>query len=127
MAFDEKLAGRIREILGTSPHIVEKKMFGGVCFLLDGKMACGVLNSDLISKIGRENHEKIKDQKHVRPFDFSGKPMMGIIYVAPAGLKTKKDLARWVEMGVEHSRSLPAKKKKQGVRSQAAPGRIDPR
>jgi hypothetical protein len=112
LAYDEKLADRVREILGTSRNFVEKKMFGGLCFLLDGKMVCGVLKTDLVAKIGRGNHEKIKDQKHVRPFDFSGKSMMGIIYVAPAGLKTKKDLAKWVEMGKEHAESLPQKKKK---------------
>jgi TfoX/Sxy family transcriptional regulator of competence genes len=109
MAFDEKLASRIREILSESKGITEKKMFGGVCFLLNGKMVCGVLKDELIAKIGRENHERIVTREHVRPFDFSGKPMMGMVYVAAEGVKTKKDLSRWVEMSKENTRTNAAK------------------
>ena len=110
MAYNEELATRLREALSPSKGIVEKKMFGGLCFLLDGRMICGVLKEDLIAKIGRENHVRIGTQRHVRPFDFTGKPMMGMIYVAPAGLKTRKDLSRWVEMAKAHARTLPPKK-----------------
>jgi TfoX/Sxy family transcriptional regulator of competence genes len=106
MAYDEHLAGRVREVLNESKGITEKKMFGGLCFLLDGKMICGVRNDDLIAKIGKDNHEKIATFKHVRPFDLTGKPMKGIVYVAQAGLETKKDLAKWIEMGKEHVRNL---------------------
>ena len=111
MAYDEKLAGRVREILGKSKGITEKKMFGGLCFLYKGNMLGGVLKDDLIVKYDKAEHEKIISQKHVRPFDFSGKPMAGIAYVGPAGIKTKKDLARWVEMCKAHAASLPPKKK----------------
>jgi TfoX/Sxy family transcriptional regulator of competence genes len=110
MAYNEKLAARIRELLAGSPGIVEKQMFGGICFLLDGKMVCGVRNDDLIAKIGKENHDKIAALTHVRPFDFTGKPMKGIVYVATAGLKTKKDLAKYVELGKEHIRNSAKKK-----------------
>ena len=106
MAYDEKLASRIREILSESKGITEKKMFGGVCFLLYGKMVCGVLKDEMIAKIGRENHERIAAQKHVRPFDFSGKPMMGMVYVTAAGLKTKRDLSKWVEMSRANTAAL---------------------
>ena len=106
MAYDEQLATRIREILGESTGITEKKMFGGVCFLMNGKMICGVRNDDLIAKIGKDNHEKMANRKHVRPFDFTGKAMKGIVYVAQAGLKTKRDLTGWIEMGKEHVRNL---------------------
>jgi TfoX/Sxy family transcriptional regulator of competence genes len=112
MAYDEKLAGRIREILRGSKGITEKKMFGGICFLVNGKMVCGVLKNDLVAKIGKENHNKAISQKHVRSFNFTGKPMVGIVYVAPTGLKARKDLAKWVAMGKEHAQSLPKKKKK---------------
>jgi TfoX/Sxy family transcriptional regulator of competence genes len=112
MAYDEKLAQRIREILGKSKAVSEKKMFGGICFLVNGKMACGVLKNDLIAKIGKENHNQAMSQKHVRSFDFTGKPMAGIVYVAPAGLKTKNDLKKWVEMGkVSAQRRYKDKKK----------------
>jgi len=106
MAYDEKLASRIREILSELKGITEKKMFGGVCFLLNGKMLCGVLKDELIAKIGRENHERVATQKHVRAFDFSGKPMMGMVYVAPGGLKTKRDLSKWVEMSRANTAAL---------------------
>src|SRR5258708_36268946 len=112
MAYDEKLAERIREILGKSKAVSEKKMFGGLCFLVNGKMACGVLKNDLIAKNGRGNHEKSAGQKHVRPFDFTGKPMMGIVYVAPAGVQTKKDLGKWGELGKGHAQTMPDKKNK---------------
>jgi TfoX/Sxy family transcriptional regulator of competence genes len=112
VAYNEELAARMREVLSGSRGIVEKKMFGGLCFLLDGRMICGVLKDDLIAKIGRENHERIAEQEHVRPFDFTGKPMRGMVYVAPAGLKTKKELSRWIEMAKGHAGTLPPKKTK---------------
>jgi TfoX/Sxy family transcriptional regulator of competence genes len=112
MAYDEKLAGRIREILGQSKSITEKKMFGGLCFLWDGGMIGGVLGDEMVVKVGAENHGKAVAGNWVRPFDFTGKPMVGIVYVAPAGLKSKKDLAKWVAMGKNHAKSLPRKKKK---------------
>lgn len=112
MAYDEALAGRVREILGGSKGITEKKMFGGVCFLLNGNMIGGVLKNDLIVKFDKTEHDKVVAQKHVRPFDFSGRPMAGIVYVEPAGLGAKKDLAKWVEMGKAHAANLPKKKKK---------------
>ena len=112
MAYDEKLAGRIRALFAQSKGIVEKQMFGGLSFLLDGKMVCGVLKNDLIAKIGREKHEQISSRQHVRAFDFTGKPMMGMIYVAPGGLKTKKELSKWVQMATEHVKALPPKKGK---------------
>ncbi len=112
MAYDEKLADRIREILGKSKSITEKKMFGGICFLYEGKMIGGVLKNEMVVKIGAENHNKAMALKHVRSFNFTGKPMVGIVYVAPEALKTKKDLAKWVEMGRAHAQSLPPKKKK---------------
>jgi len=111
MAYDEKLAERVREVLGKSKSITEKKMFGGICFLYNGNMMVGVLKNDLIVKYDKTEHEKIIAQKHVRPFDFAGRPMAGIAYVGPAGVKTKKDLAKWVELGKAHAASLPKKKK----------------
>jgi TfoX/Sxy family transcriptional regulator of competence genes len=105
MAYDEQLAARVRDILRESTGITEKKMFGGLCFLLDGKMICGVRNDDLIAKIGKDNHDKVANLKHVRPFDFTGKPMKGIVYVALAGLRTKKELTEWIEMGQEDVRN----------------------
>jgi TfoX/Sxy family transcriptional regulator of competence genes len=110
MAYDEKLADRIRKILGKSKSIREQKMFGGLCFLVKGKMACGVLKSDLVVKIGKENHNKAMAYKHVRSFDFTGKPMAGIVYVSAAGLKSKKDLTKRVKMGLDQAKTRLKKK-----------------
>ncbi|HUI70716.1 MAG TPA: TfoX/Sxy family protein [Spirochaetia bacterium] len=112
MAYDEELASRIRQILSQSRGVTEKKMFGGVCFLLNGKMVCGVLKDELIAKIGRENHERVGARKHVRPFDFSGKPMMGMVYVAPEGLTTEKKLSQWIEMAKDQIEAGAAKGQK---------------
>lgn len=112
MAYDEALAGRMREILGKTRGVTEKKMFGGLCFLLNGNMIGGVLKDELVVKIGKEIHERIGNPKHVRPFDFTGKAMMGIVYVGPQGLKSKKDLAKWIEWGKAHAQSLPKKIRK---------------
>jgi TfoX/Sxy family transcriptional regulator of competence genes len=112
MAYDEKLTDRIRQILGKSRTVTEKKMFGGLCFLVKGKMVCGVLKDEMVVKIGAENHEKAVAQKHVRPFDFTGKPMVGIIYVGPGAFKSKKDLAKWVAMGRDRAENLSKEKKK---------------
>jgi TfoX/Sxy family transcriptional regulator of competence genes len=111
VAYDEHLAQRVREILRESKGVTGKKMFGGLCFLLNGNMMGGVLKENLIVKFDKADHEKVITQKHVRPFDFSGRPMAGIVYVGPGGLKTKKDLAKWVEMAKAHAGSLPRKKK----------------
>ena len=116
MAYDEKLASRIRDILSQSKGLQEKKMFGGLCFLLDGKMVCGVLKDELIAKIGRENHERIAAQNHVRPFDFTGKPMMGMVYVSPEGMKTRRELSRWVELAKGNVTSSEKKNKQGKVR-----------
>lgn len=112
MAYDETLAARVREILRDSKGLTEKKMFGGICFLINGNMAGGILKDNLIVKFDKAEHEKVAAQKNVRPFDFSGRPMAGIVYVEPAGVKSKKDLAKWVQMGKAHAQSLPPKKKK---------------
>ena len=111
MAYDEALAGRIREILGKSRGVTEKKMFGGLCFLLNGSMIGGVLKDQLVVKIGRQAHEKLGNPRHVRPFDFTGKPMMGIVYVAPQGLKSRKDLAKWLELGKNQAQNTALSKR----------------
>ncbi len=112
MAYDEKLEVRIREVLKGRKGVSSKKMFGGVCFLCDEKMFVGIVKNDLMVRVGPENHNKAIAHKHARSMDFTGKPMIGFIYVAPAGLKTRKDLAKWVEMGRVYAMELPAKKKK---------------
>ena len=109
MAYNQNLAQRVRDELQDAPGFQEKKMFGGVGFLVQGNMACGVHGEDLIIRVGKDNYVKALDQSHTRPFDMTGKPMSGWIVVVPQGVQTKSDLREWVKQGVEFARSLPAK------------------
>ncbi len=111
MVYDEKLAGRIRKSLKHKKGVTEKKMFGGIAFLLDGKMFCGVLKNDLIVRTGPEHYEKALTKPHARPFDFSGRPMRGFLYVGPNGCKTEKILWEWIDLGIEYLTLLRKKEK----------------
>jgi TfoX/Sxy family transcriptional regulator of competence genes len=106
MAYDEQLAARVRKILRRRKDVTEKKMFGGLSFLLDGKMCCGVLQNDLVVRIQPEDYQAALEQPHVRPMDFTGRPLKGFIYVGPEGCQTEKELSRWIEHGVEFVSSI---------------------
>ena len=108
MAYNLKLAERIRSELSGIP-IVEKKMFGGVGFLLNGNMACGVNKNDLIVRVDPEKHSALLKKPHARPFDMTGRPMKGWLVVEADGCKTDKQLGTWVKEGVEFALTLPAK------------------
>ena len=109
MAYDEELAARVRDELALEPDVTERKMFGGVCFMLRGNMCCGVMKRDLIVKLGADDHERALSAPHTRPFDFSGRPMKGMIYVAAEGTAADADLQRWIEWAAGRARSLPPK------------------
>ena len=109
MAYDEALAQRIRQVLAGEPDLVEKKMFGGVGFLLRGNMACGVHGDSLIVRVGRERYPEALARPHARVFDMTGRPMVGWVEVAPAGFASAAELRRWIALGVEHVKTLPAK------------------
>jgi hypothetical protein len=109
MAYDEGLAQRIRETLGDRPGLEEKKMFGGVGFMLHGNMACGVNKEDLIVRVGPEKYEDTVIRPHARPFDFTGRPMKGWVMIGPEGYASEEDLEGWVAEGVEFALSLPPK------------------
>jgi hypothetical protein len=111
MAFNQILAERIRVILIPHPEVVEMKMFGGVGFILNGNMACGVQGNDVIVRVGVENNDRILSQPNTRPFmPIHGKPMAGWILVAPEGTADEPDLQGWVSMGYEYAATLPEKK-----------------
>lgn len=99
MAYDEALADRIRRVVGPRPDVIEKKMFGGIAFLLDGKMFCGIVNDDLMVRVGPERYEAALAEAHVRPMDFTGRPMNGYVYVGPTGSQTEKAIRKWVDLG----------------------------
>jgi TfoX N-terminal domain len=112
MAYSEKLASRIREILAGDNDVAEKKMFGGVCFMANGHMAVGILGEELMVRTGESGFDEALKRPHARIMDFTGKPMRGFLVVAPAGIKTKDALAGWIGLGAAHARSLPPKKPK---------------
>ncbi len=97
MAYDLSLAERIRRVLGPRADVSERKMFGGVAFMLDGKMFCGLVGEDLMVRVGPELHAQALAEPHARPMDFTGRPMKGYVFVAPAGTRTEKALARWLD------------------------------
>ena len=85
-------------------------MFGGLCFLLNGNMLCAVNGDKLMARVGQQNYEFAPAQKHVAEMDFTGKPLKGIIYVLPDGMKRKNSLKKWVDMCIEFVGALPKKK-----------------
>jgi hypothetical protein len=109
MAYDEGLAQRVREVLEGQPGLEEKKMFGGVGFMLQGNMACGVLGEDLIVRVGPGRYEQALGRPQTRVFDMTGRPMKGWVMVAAGGYESEEDLAGWVRQGVDLALSLPAK------------------
>jgi TfoX/Sxy family transcriptional regulator of competence genes len=111
MPYDDVLAARLRAVLGSITGLEEKKMFGGVGFLVDGNMACGVHQDDLIVRVGAAIYGQSLLQPHTRPFDMTGRPMAGWIMVEPQGCDTQAKLEEWVDRGVAFARSLPPKEK----------------
>jgi hypothetical protein len=109
MAYDEGLATRVRDVLGEQPGLAEKKMFGGLAFLLNGNMACGVRGDDLIVRVAADTADAVADEPGTRPFDLTGRPMKGWLMVAADGHAEDDDLRRWVGRGVAHATSLPPK------------------
>lgn len=109
MAYDETLAARVRDVLSDEFGVVERKMFGGLAFMLRGNMAVGVINNDLMVRVGKENHEESLALPHARPMDFTGRSMTGFIYVDPLGMESDDDLRAWVGRGVVYAGSLPEK------------------
>ena len=109
MAYDEGLAERIREELAGEPGLVEKTMFGGVAFLLDGNMAVGIIGDDLMVRVGPAAYEAALQRPYTRVFDMTGRPMKGWVVVESIGLEDDGAFTEWVREGVAFARSLPAK------------------
>jgi len=108
VAYDLKLSERIRSELEGAPF-VEKKMFGGVGFLIHGNMAVGVYKDDLIVRLDPKQYDKLIRKTGAKLFDITGKPMKGWLMVEPNGCKTKKQLSAWVKEGIEFALTLPPK------------------
>lgn len=109
MGYDEGLAQRIRELLRDMPGFVEKKMFGGVGYLLHGNMACGVNKDNLIVRLGPERDEEAMGMPHTKPFNITVRPMKGWVMVMAEGYESDEDLGDWVQQGIDFALSLPPK------------------
>ena len=109
MAYDETLAQCIRELLADKHSVVEKKMFGGIAYMLDGNMFCGIVKDQLMVRVGPERYDDALARPHAAPMDFTGRPMRGMVYVEREGCRSDEALQWWVEQGLGFAASLPAK------------------
>lgn len=109
MAYSEVLAERVRAIL-SGRDVVEKKMMGGLTFLVDGRMVCGIFRDDLLARVGAEGHDEALARPHVRVMDFSGRVMRGFVVVEIAGLPTRRSLERWIDIGLAVANAAPTKR-----------------
>lgn len=109
MAYSEELAQRVRDVLKDRSGVVEKKMFGGLAFMVDGHMCCGIVGDELMLRVGRERYEEVLASPHARPMDFTGRPSKGMVYISRGGLRTDESLSNWVERGLDFVSTLPPK------------------
>ena len=109
MAYDEKLATRIRAELTGHRGVAEKKMFGGLAFIFDGNVCCGIVGEDLMVRVGADDTDAALAKPHTRLFEMSGRSMTGWVIVDVGAVKTKRRLGPWVRRGVAFASSLPPK------------------
>ena len=109
MAFDEALAERIRECLSRRKSVEQKKMFGGIGFLLNGNMLVGVWKNSLIVRVGPDGYEDAMLEPHVKEFDITGRPMKGWVLVEPEGVEDDDQLNEWIQRALQFVGTLPAK------------------
>jgi hypothetical protein len=110
MAFDDALAQRIRELFDGQPDVTERRMFGGIAFLVGGNMCCGVLGDDLIVRLDPEQAEELLvSMRGVREFDVTGRPMRGWLFVGAGAIAEDAELATWVDRAETFASSLPPK------------------
>ena len=112
MSYDEGLAERISELFQDRNDVEEKKMFGGLCYMVSNHMCCGIVKDTLMARVGPGNYKKCLAKKHAREMDFTGKALKGMIYVAPKGIESDENLVEWVNYCTDFVESLPAKKPK---------------
>jgi hypothetical protein len=115
MVYSEELAIRIRAALGDRDDVVEKKMFGGLTFMVAGSMACGIVGKDLMVRVGPDRYEAALARPHARLMEFTGRPLRGFVLVGAPGVRTSAALKRWVDETVTFARSLSQTKRKSGT------------
>lgn len=111
MPYDEKLAERVRGILKKQPRVEEKKMMGGLTFMVGGKMCVGVLRNDLMARIPPEDHESALQRTGCREMDFTGRPTRGFVFVGPGGTGTDESLRAWIALALTFNKRAKSSKK----------------
>jgi TfoX/Sxy family transcriptional regulator of competence genes len=109
MAYSEELARRIRDVIGARNAVTERKMFGGVAWMVDGNMACGTMGDDLLVRLDREDADRILAEPHVRLMQMGGRTMRGFFAVGAAAIADDAELVRWIDAGAAYAASLPPK------------------
>ena len=109
MAYDERLADRVLRVIGDQPTLTERKMFGGLAFMLQGNMACVVMGVELMVRVPKEAYAETLIRPHARAMNLTGRPMRGMVVVAPDATNNEDVLREWVQTGVDYALSLPAK------------------
>lgn len=115
MAYDIRLADRIREELADQPELVEKEMFGGIAFMVSEKMCVGVIRDEMMCRIGPEQQEEALSKPGCREMDFTGRPMKGYVLVDQSALSSRRELSSWIALCLEYNQiaqSVPPKKSK---------------
>jgi TfoX/Sxy family transcriptional regulator of competence genes len=112
MAHNEKLSNRIREAMVPLKKVEEKYMFGGVCYMLNGKMCVGVVKDEMMCRIDPDKYEEALEKKGCREMIFTGKPMKGYVFISEEGMKTKKEFDYWINLCIEFNKKAKASKKK---------------
>ncbi|HEY8570759.1 TfoX/Sxy family protein [Microbulbifer sp.] len=107
MSYSEDLAERVRDLLHENEGLTEKQMFGGLAFMLNGNMACGVVGQELMVRVGPDNYDDALSERYTRPMDYTGRPLKGMVYVEEDAIAA--DLDGWVSRGVEFAGNLPPK------------------
>lgn len=108
MAYNERLAERVRELLGGRTDVTERRMFGGLTFMVGGHMCCGINGDELILRLAPGAEKTALGTAHARPMEFTRRPMRGFVTIAPAGLDGRS-LDGWVAQAIEHAEALPAR------------------
>jgi TfoX/Sxy family transcriptional regulator of competence genes len=109
MAYDQDLADRIRELIAGAPDVTERKMFGGLAFMVQGNMACGPVGDVLMIRVGPDDYEDALEQANAREMKLTGKPMKGFVELPVSALRSDEVLADWIDRGVDYALSLPPK------------------
>jgi TfoX/Sxy family transcriptional regulator of competence genes len=118
MAYNEKLADRIRERFADLPRVEEKQMMGGLVFMYNGKMCVGIINDELMCRVDRTMHEELVEKNGCRTMDFTNRPMVGYVLIDESAMTSKKDFDYWIGLSLEFNKKAKASKKKRSAKTE---------